>query len=570
MVTRIKAPDTQPPILIVHYPGVDIRLPGEVFEIKTINNTIDVYGTVSDNTGEDSVTINGVPATVNGDLFKRYISLNPGRNTITIIATDNSTNRNSRTITRIVNYSVPVAVPGNTSKISLVSNPAALDADGQDKAIIVADFTDVNGTAVIDGTNVLFTTSVGLLYLTESDIGKVPGSQALYAQTLQGIATVVLVSSTSPGTSYVNALANNVSASVGIAFKATSNLGDTLGDVSLFITHSPTFVEDNCSIEINGGIGDIRLSTATAIGIVNGTRIGYNIGASTINIIISNPIIVGDHVIFTLDSIMLNNSQIKSNFTGIGNVSSDVDVGINTTSKLSGMIFTMSLHPNIADDLMSREGLDVGLVGSDVILTALQSSLGITDVGKHIAFVTSAQLDGATVQDILEVPISMTVSGNWYRTMAASTLNNVHLAEIHSNGTVGMIQTPRSFTYDSVNDSYTFVFSMKGFSTFALIGTIAAAAPSGRGNGGGGDGGGYSSVTPTPAPTSTVALTPTSTPTSTPALTPTTGKVTGTNDVSGSAVKETGSWYWWVLIFVILLMLIVHLVFRSLNKNPPV
>ncbi|MCZ7400949.1 MAG: Ig-like domain-containing protein [Candidatus Methanoperedens sp.] len=488
MVTRIIAPDTQPPILSVQYPGVDTRLPGDVFEIKAVDNTIEVYGTVSDNTGIGSVTVNGVPATVNGNLFNSSTSLNPGRNTITVIATDNSTNHNTATTTRSVNYSVPVTAPGNTFNITIVSNPAALDADGQDKAKIVAYLTDVNGTAVIDGTNVLFTTSDGLLYLTESDIGKVSDSQTLSAQTLKGIATVVLVSSTSPGTSYVNALANNVSASLGIAFKTKSILDDIFGDKSLFITHSPTFVVDNCSIEINGGVGEISMSTATAIGIVNGTRIGYNIGTSTIELVISNPIVSGDHVIFTIDSIMLNNSQINSNFTGIGKVSSDVDVGINASSKLSGMIFTMSLHPDIADDLMARGGTDAGLVGQDVILAALQSSLGITDVGKHIAFVTSAQLDGATAQDILEVPVFMTVSGEWYNNMAASQLNNVILVEIFSNGSVGQIQTPEKYNYDSVNNSYTFVFRMKGLSTFALIGTKIAP--------------------PTPTPTSTTSPLP--------------------------------------------------------------
>jgi PGF-pre-PGF domain-containing protein len=167
-------------------------------------------------------------------------------------------------------------------------------------------------------------------------------------------------------------------------------------------------------------------------------------------------------------------------------VGSKVDVRINTASTLIGMMFVMSLHSSIADDVNARGGKDAGLVGSDVILTALQSSLGITDVGKHIAFVTSAQLDGATAQDILEVPISMTVSGNWYRTLAASTLNNVRLAKIYPNGTVGPIQTPKSYTYDSVNDSYTFIFSMKGFSTFALIGT----------------------ATPAPTPTATATITP--------------------------------------------------------------
>ncbi|VVB96365.1 Bacterial Ig-like domain (group 2) [uncultured archaeon] len=476
-VTRIIPSDTEPPVLIVQYPGIDVYLPDEELEIKALNNTINVYGTVSDDTGVESVIINGITATLVGESFNVPISLTLGRNVITITATDNSTNHNSRNITRNVNYSVPVSTPGNVSNITLASNPPALNANGKDSANIVAHITDANGIDVVDGTNVTFTTSDGRLYLSEGDADILPGSMTLTAQTNNGLATVVLFSSTSSGTAVATAHANNISASLNIAFKAIYNLDDKFGDTTLLITHSPAIAVENCSIEINRGIGSIRTSTEIAVGIVSGTRISYNIGASTINITINNPIILGDQVIFTVDSIQLDNPPINTNFTGVGNVGSKVSIGINNTSKLSGMIFVMSLHPNIEDDLMARGGTDAGLVPPNTVLTNLDTSLGITDVENRTAFVIWAQLDGATAQDILEVPISMTVSGNWYRNKAASAINNVSLAEIYPNGTVGMIQTPQSFTYDSVNDSYTFVFRMKGFSTFALIGTAAAPSP---------------------------------------------------------------------------------------------
>jgi len=473
---RVAPPDNEPPVLVVAFPP-------EGLNIVSPNNVIKVFGTVSDDTGVQSVKVNGIQAALIGGSFNSSIFLGTGPNLITVIAIDNSTNHNFRIITRNVTYTVPVTGPGQPSIIRLVSNPPSMEADGKDAADIVAHVTDANGTDVVDGTKIIFTTSDGRLFLDKADADILPGSMTLAARTNNGIATVVLISSINPGDAVVTAQADGISESLDISFKAISYLQDEMGDTEIYITHSPTFVVENCSIEIDSGIGNLRTSTEIAVGIVNGTRIGYKIGISTINIIISDPIILGDQVIYIVDSIRIDNSPIIANFTGIGNVGSKVDTGINNLSKLNGMTFVMSLHPDIADDIMAKGGRDAGLVGPDVILSTLRSSPGITNVG--IAFVTSAQLDGATVQDILEVSVSMTVSGNWYRTEAASTINNVRLAKIYSNGTVGQIQTPQSYTYDAVNDSYTFAFSMNGFSTFALVAAAALAPASSSGSVGG-------------------------------------------------------------------------------------
>ncbi|MCX9025521.1 MAG: hypothetical protein OIN85_05430, partial [Candidatus Methanoperedens sp.] len=520
-VTRIIPSDNEPPVLIV-------TMPDEGLVIQSSNNITEVQGTASDATGLDSITVNGNSASIDDGSFSASVSLIPGQNLIRIIATDNSTNHNSRTITRNVTYIVPISGPGNASNISLDSNPPALNANGRHKANIVAHVTDANGIDVADGTNISFVTSDGMLYRRHEDVESGLGNTSLTVQTRNGTAIVVLISSTTPGMAVVTAkvLTNGIPTTLNVPFKATSTLKDKSDDTTLIITHSPSFPADNSSIELNGGIGSMRTSTETAIGIVNGTRISYNIGTATIDIVIINPIIIGDQVLFTVYSVTLNSSTIASNFTGIGYVASHVNVGLNTTSQLRGMTFVMSLHPTIADDLRTRGGADAGIVDLNTTLTNLESALDIQNVENITAFVTSAQLDGATDQDILEVPISMTVSGNWYRNYAASTPGNVRLVKIYSNGTVGMIQAPQSFAFDPVNDSYTFVFRMRDFSTFALIGTAMPTPP----------------ITPTPTP----PVTPTPTPTPIPGtidvplpIDPATGTINTTINITVPSANVT-------------------------------
>jgi len=466
-VTRIIPPDTEPPALVVAFPT-------EGLVIGSLRNSIEVHGTVSDNTGVGSVMVNGVPATLVDGSFIAPVPLTTGRNFITIIATDNSTSRNSKTITRNVTYSVPATAPGPESNISLISNPPVLAANGREMANIIAHVTDANGNDVVDGTDITFISTDGRFYLNKADVGILPGKTEFITKTRNGMANILLISSTIPGTAVVSAYANNVSASLDIAFMASSRLKSKIGDITLHIVHSPVIVAYNTSIELNGGVGSVRTSTELAAGMVNGTFLSYSIGTATIEIIITNPVVSGDQTLFTVDSLLLNNSPVASDFTGIGTVKSDVDVGINTSSTLDGMKFEMSLYKGIEDELKARGGTDADV---NQVISNLGSALSMRDVTNRIAFVTAAKLNGATAQDILEVPIAMSVSADWYNNTAASQLNNVLLAEISTNGSIGQIRRPVKYAYDPVNDMYTFMFRMNGFSTFALIGTIIAPPP---------------------------------------------------------------------------------------------
>jgi len=459
-VTRIIPADIEPPALIVTFPT-------EGLVIGSVSNTIELSGSVSDNTGIDSVTVNGIPAALVDESFNALLPLTTGPNIITIIVTDNSTRHNSKTITRNITYFVPIASPGPESNIALFSTPPVLVADGRHMANIIAHVTDSNGIDVVDGRDVTFVTTNGIFYPSKAEVGILPGNTELTAKTRNGSAKIVLVSSTTPGVALVSAHANIVSASLDVAFMASSRLKSKIGDTTLLLVHSPVIVAYNSSIELNGRVGSIRTSTELSMGMVNGTFVSYSIGTATIDAIITNPVVNGDQTLFTIESLLLNNSPISSNLTG-GAVKSDVDVGINTASTLNGMKFEMSLHKDIADELKARGGTEANL---NSVIMNIESALGIKDVSNNIAFITAAKLDGANAQDILEVPISMTVSGDWYNNRAASQINNVVLVEIYTNGSIGQIQPPEKYTYDSVNDRYTFVFRMKGVSIFALIGT---------------------------------------------------------------------------------------------------
>ena len=92
-----------------------------------------VLGTASDENGISSVTINNVAATLGighssaAPVFTYYakIELSPGRNTVTVVATDNSTGKNKRTELFLVVYD-PLAVD-NVSPVIIISSPSDSD-----------------------------------------------------------------------------------------------------------------------------------------------------------------------------------------------------------------------------------------------------------------------------------------------------------------------------------------------------------------------------------------------------------------------------------------------------------
>jgi len=114
-------PDTTPPLLAILNPAD--------YQIFT-NTGIAVTGTATDASGIHGVTLNGVGASLVGTHWNTSILLDPGTNTLTVIATDTSANRNTATqlvhavFTGLLSNRQPVIIvaPSVTNALLVISN----------------------------------------------------------------------------------------------------------------------------------------------------------------------------------------------------------------------------------------------------------------------------------------------------------------------------------------------------------------------------------------------------------------------------------------------------------------
>ena len=472
-------------IIVTYTPPVDLEeptlilsQPDEGLNIVSMSNVVVVSGTVYDDSGIKSLTVNGNHVAVTDTLFSVSITLVEGQNVITVVATDNSPAQNQRTVTRNVTYSIPVVGPGPPYNISLSANPPSLNADGEDAADITAHVTDENETDVADGTSIYFSTTNGTLYPSRAELNG-SGSSTLSALTSNGAATVVLVSSILPGTATVTATSGTANNSIDVPFKATASTSSEFSDISMSITHSPSAVAHNCSVTVSGGIMKIFTSTSTAVGIVDGTGIAISVGTgSTLDFTVVNPIIMGGRVVCEIDELLLNNSVVKSKFTLVDIAGSEVDVELVTTCMLSGKEFMLTQHANINDAIKVRGGADAGLVSADVVLSNLLDTVKeeFGNAECNIGFVTTSTLEGSTDQEIVKVPIKITVGEEWFKKKANKNADNVRLIETNlTNGLVEEILPVLYWIY-LPNQTITFWFEAENFSTFAIIAQPAAAS----------------------------------------------------------------------------------------------
>ena len=74
----------------------------------TGNNTLTITGTTIDANASQALTVNGSPVTVTSGAFNTAVTLSPGSNTITVIATDTAGNQSTDTRTIIYDHTAPV------------------------------------------------------------------------------------------------------------------------------------------------------------------------------------------------------------------------------------------------------------------------------------------------------------------------------------------------------------------------------------------------------------------------------------------------------------------------------
>ena len=464
IVNYVILPDTTPP-------SITISFPTQGMNIISSDNTIHVTGSATDDTGIYSISVNGSVIAVDTStmpvVFDTIVSLVPGSNTIVANATDNSTNHNTNSISVTINYTLPIVEPGPAYNITLSANPTKLIADGTDTATILAYVTDANGTAVIDGTVVSFTTTDGTL----SDA---------WALTYNGRANVTLTSSLNPCTAVVTASSGSASTTLSIPFEASAPLSGWYWNVNMGIVHSPLTNVKNCSAEISGGVVTIYTTTETAaeIGAAPETTMIIYIDGSTLNITLQNPVVEGDHVTCTVSNILLNNAKLRSNFTitGIGIVESEIDVQFSNNCSLSGYTFLMTQHASIDDVNTSMKYI---IANSTMDLTPL-------DLDENTAQVLQAFVKGAKAGDIVNVSIVLTVPLQWFNSVAGGDENNVWLFMVSDDGVVERLPL---FIVSQTSDTVTFGAYTTHFSVFALVGktpTVPTPTPTPARGGGGG------------------------------------------------------------------------------------
>ena len=110
-----------------------------------------------------------------------------------------------------VTQALYVGFGGKPVSITLTADPAEIAADGESTSTITATITDANGAAVIPGTLITFTTTLGSF---------LNGSKTYSVETADttGIVKVSLVSSTGTGSARVAATSNGVSQTIYIGF----------------------------------------------------------------------------------------------------------------------------------------------------------------------------------------------------------------------------------------------------------------------------------------------------------------------------------------------------------------
>jgi PGF-pre-PGF domain-containing protein len=468
-------------------PTLSLSQPEEGLQIIALSNRTEVSGTVADVSGIYSLAVNGVPVMVTDKLFTTSVQLLEGQNLITVIATDNSTARNQRTVTRNVTYSLALGPPGPPQNLSLTANPPALVADGEDAADITARVIDANGTAVADGTEVAFSTTNGFLYSSRAAVNG-SGSAAITALTQNGTATVILVAPLSPGTATVTATAGAANGSLDLPFSATASISSEYLDTTVLITHSPSMVVQNCSMLVSGGILKLYTTTAIAVGILDGTIVGVGLGSggSTLDFTVRKPIIKGGLALCELELITLNTTEVNALFASRDALGSEVDINLVPTCLLSGKHFLLTQHRSLGDAIIVAGGADAGLTSEDALNAQLLQAI-LEEFGKtnyHSPLVITATLDGAADEEILTVPIKLTVSDRWFAASANGSTEHIRLIE--TNLTTGLVEEilPVIYWVRLPNQTITLYFEADDFSTFALIAQPPAAAigpPSGGG-----------------------------------------------------------------------------------------
>jgi hypothetical protein len=398
------------------------------------------------------------------------------------------------------------------ASISLSANPKTIKADGISNSTITA-YLRNNSNLVANGTLVNFSTTLGTILPVQ-------------AYTVNGRAAAILTSSNA-GTAVVRASSGGVSATTHLVI---ANITSTMANKT---TNSTTITVGNSNVVANVTIqnGSIIINTDnaddannTANNATAGTTISIDIGggAKLMVTLEENAICENTTVFASISIILLNNPSNTYQTRAAGNSTVDLDVRFSGRFTPENLKFTLTQR-GCLDDAAELADAGTSAIKNNLIAAFGISGVSCLDIDNNTACVIHSELSGADLspEDIEEVPITITVSKDWFNYVAANNVSNVKIFKINdTTGIVEEIKNVRKVKIKETDTTITFDTEFCGFSLFALLSkptpTTSTPTPFKTSLGGR-----NRTFPPSPSPVPTVIATPTETPTLAPTIAPT-------------------------------------------------
>ncbi|HJH32588.1 MAG TPA: PGF-pre-PGF domain-containing protein [Methanosarcinaceae archaeon] len=450
------------PILILTYPPKGL----EVGSDKLL-----VTGYAADNVGIKNVTVNGAEVTSLNGVFSKEVTLSEGDNTITVIATDTSGNNVIRT--RTVMYDKTDAKDGliKVEKISLSVSHHSLYAGSGNISNVTAFATDIDGRPANDSENVTFVVVTNNGF-TCNEIKLENGTAILSVIATEEPQTIIVIASND----------TMVLASTQVVIKPDIEIKEIMNDLSITVDD---FSAGNSGVVLLDGIINIRTDDSNvSLRLIENddVTLSVDVGAgSKLEIKMKNVSSIDrSNLTGEVCGIILNNRPIRTDFTElnetVGKVTIDVNVEFKGNAVPGTLTFEMSGHRTIEDVVSSIGAVDADVIKENIakkLKDVYKKNADKTHVDNGVAAIIHAKLDGASNDDIKNVPISLTLNLDWFNNVAGGNADNVKVFEINES-TGGIEAILDCVVVDNGDGTVTISAIASGFSSYAFTSITTA------------------------------------------------------------------------------------------------
>ena len=130
------------------------------------------------------------------------------------------------------------------------------------------------------------------------------------------------------------------------------------------------------------------------------------------------------------------------------------------------------------DDAAELVDADASAIKNNLIAAFGISGVSHSDIDNNTACIVHTELSGTNLSpgDVKGVPITITVSKDWFNVVAGGKVSNVRIFEF--NDTTGIVEEIKNVTkVNETNTTITFGAGFSGFSLFALLSEPTAGKP---------------------------------------------------------------------------------------------